>query len=382
MNDSSKVIDIVARIYESVAYDDVWQEVLTEIGEMIAADNGNLLIIDRHTQQLSMVSTQLSEPAIDHYIEEFAPTDERLNTLDLAPVGSIRKGSELIDSSELRASRLYSDFLGKYGYFHSIHACFYRDSQFSASIHFDKAEDGADFDNQTKKLMGVFIPHLTRAFTISIQTRLSQLQQQVQGQIRRTTDTALFLSIDRNMTRPMNEKAQQLLEAGTVVSLSNERFLLKNQTANKRLQQLVKQCILTAQGHDIFPGGFIRLESADPIANEWHIGVTPYRSATQGDMLWKAKGALIIVRAVERDSFIKLYAILSDFYGLTAAESEVLIKMISGLSSTQIAEELQLSKECVRSRLKKIYQKTGVSNQVQLTHNILEGPYRLANMLG
>ncbi len=382
MNDHGKVIDIVAQIYESVAYQDVRQVLLQQIAMLLDAAHGCIVIQDHYTQQVSMVSSHLPISAIELYCEDIAPSDARLQGLAALPVGSIRSLEELVEREAWQHSVLHERFLQPHNLRYSLCACFYRDSVYSAYVSFERNQIAEDFDNQAKKSLGVFIPHLTRAFTISIQTKLAQLQQQIQGQIRRISDTALFLAIDKNLTRPMNEKAEQLLAGNKIFHAPGERLTLKNSGANKRLQHLIQQCISTAQGEQHFPGGFIRLEATEPQAPEWHIGVTPYRSAIPGQAFWNARGALIIVRAVERENYLRLYAILSDFYGLTAAETEVLIKLISGLSSSQIAEELALSKECVRSRLKKIYQKTGVSNQVELTHNILEGPYRLAKMLG
>lgn len=382
MNYNSKIVDIVALIYESIAYDDVWQEVLNSISDMLGADSGNLMITDRKTQQLSLISNRLGKAEQECYLENFSALDDRRLAAEQLTVGAIKKGSELIDTSDYLQSPIFEQFFSVHDHRHSLCSCFYRDAHYIAYIEFVNAQAKPDFDNNAKKLLGVFIPHLTRAFSISLQTKLSQLQGQIQNQIKHTTDTALFLVMEKNIARPMNSTAQELMDATSVLSLNNDRLLFKHQPTNKRFQELVKLCILTAQGKDVFPGGFIRLEAYEAEQGEWHIGVTPYRSALEDRELWKAKGALVIVRSVEKDSFARLNTVLADFYGLTAAETQVLTKMISGLSSSEIADELQLTKECVRSRLKKIYQKTGVSNQVQLTHDILEGPYKLANMLG
>lgn len=382
MNYSSTVVDIVAKIYESVAYDDVWQEVLNDISTLTGAHSGCLMVTDRQTSQLSVVSTRLSEKEIDTYIEHFSTLDERRLATENAPIGAIKKGSELLENNDFVQSEIYSKFLKPHDCFHSIGSCFYRDSQFIACIHFYRSEADSDFDNNSKKILGVLAPHLTRAFTISVQTKLAQLQSKIQDQIRHTTHTALFLIMDKSIAKPMNQKAQELINTDAILNLTNDRLTFTHPSTNKRFQYLVKQSLLTAQGKDIFPGGFIRLESLKQQTNEWHIGVTPYRGASQDKQFLNAKGALVIVRPVTKDSFQKLNIVLSDFYGLTASETQVLTKMISGLSASEVADELQLSKECVRSRLKKIYQKTGVSNQVQLTHDILEGPYKLANMLG
>lgn len=382
MNYNSKIVDIVAHIYESVAYDDVWKDVIREISEALDANGGYLIITDRKTQQLSLVSDKFTEAQIETYIEDYTACDERRIGIESLSIGSIKKGSELLDSQSYQRSEIYQKLLQTSSCFHTLSTCFYRDTQFLASITFFRPETETDFDNQSKKVLGIFLPHLTRAFTISTQTKLAQLQAHVQEQIKSSTEAAIFLVSENYVSKPMNAKADALVKSSSILTLKHDRLALKNKSANKRLQHLVMQCILASQGLDLFPGGFIRLDSYLGDGQEWHMGVTPYRKATHENKLWQAKGALVVIRPVEEDSFEKLNLVLSDFYGLTASETQVLSKTISGLSGTEIAQELNLTKECVRSRLKKIYQKTGVSNQVQLTHNILEGPYKLVNMLG
>lgn len=382
MNYNSKVVDIVALIYESIAYDDVWHDVINNISDMLGADCGNLVIIDRKNQQLSHIRTGPNQAGQEHYIESISAVEEARLSDDLLTVGAIRKGSELNAAPGSAHSPIFEQLFKQHDVVFSLCSCFYRDAHYLAYIEFSNGPAKADFDNASKKLLGVFIPHLTRAFSISLKAKLSQLQAQIQNQLKHTTDTALFLVLAKNSARPMNGKAHELIEGASILSLSNDRLLFRHPPTNKRFQELVRLCILTAQGEDVFPGGFIRLESHDSGQGEWHIGVTPYRKAVGERELWKAKGALVIVRSVEKDSFARLNAVLGDFYGLTASETQVLMKMISGLSSSEIADELQLTKECVRSRLKKIYQKTGASNQVQLTHDILKGPYKISNMLG
>lgn len=382
MNYNSKVVDIVALIYESIAYDDVWHDVVNSLNDMLGADCGNLVIIDRKNQQLSHIRTGSDQTGQEHYIESISSMEEAHLSDDLLTVGAIRKGSELDDVHGSEHSPIFEQLFNRCAYVYSLCCCFYRDAHYIAYIEFSHGPDKTDFDNASKKLLGVFVPHLTRAFGISLKAKLSQLQAQIQNQLRHTTDTALFLVLARNSARPMNGRAQELIEASSILTLTNDRLSFRHAATNKRYQELVRLCILTSQGEDVFPGGFIRLENHDSGQGEWHIGVTPYRKAAGERELWKAKGALVIVRSVEKDSFARLNAVLADFYGLTASETQVLLKMISGLSSAEIADELQLTKECVRSRLKKIYQKTGTSNQVQLTHDILKGPYKISHMLG
>ncbi len=110
----------------------------------------------------------------------------------------------------------------------------------------------------------------------SVQTKLAQLQTQVQEQLKSSTEAAIFLVMENYVSKPMNARAEAFVNASKVLTLKHERLTLKNQSANKRLQHLVMQCILASQGIELFPGGFIHLDSYLGGGQEWHIGVSPY----------------------------------------------------------------------------------------------------------
>lgn len=61
-------------------------------------------------------------------------------------------------------------------------------------------------------------------------------------------------------------------------------------------------------------------------------------------------------------------------YGLTAQESSVALRVCSGQSIEAAASELGISMNTMRTHLKRIYDKTGVSGQTGLASRILSGP--------
>ncbi len=65
--------------------------------------------------------------------------------------------------------------------------------------------------------------------------------------------------------------------------------------------------------------------------------------------------------------------VLRDLYRLTQAEARVVGALVNGCSLTQIAEELKVSKNTIRSQLQSIFSKTGTSRQSALVNLILTG---------
>ena len=57
---------------------------------------------------------------------------------------------------------------------------------------------------------------------------------------------------------------------------------------------------------------------------------------------------------------------LRDAFGLTLAEAKVAAHCAAGFRVRQTAERLGRSKETVRTQLARVFEKTGVSSQIQL----------------
>ncbi|MBP7460079.1 MAG: helix-turn-helix transcriptional regulator [Candidatus Delongbacteria bacterium] len=60
----------------------------------------------------------------------------------------------------------------------------------------------------------------------------------------------------------------------------------------------------------------------------------------------------------------------SQAYELSKRESEIVLLLLEGKSYIQIASELFISPETVKTHLKKIYRKSGVSNKMELSQRI------------
>ena len=64
---------------------------------------------------------------------------------------------------------------------------------------------------------------------------------------------------------------------------------------------------------------------------------------------------------------------LQQLHGLTPAESEVLGRLTDGMRLSDIAEDLGVNIETVRTQLKSIFGKTGTSRQAELVRYALLG---------
>jgi DNA-binding CsgD family transcriptional regulator len=67
--------------------------------------------------------------------------------------------------------------------------------------------------------------------------------------------------------------------------------------------------------------------------------------------------------SVERDS---IAALLASTYELTPAEARIAAYLVGGRNTAEIAEELRVTEETIRTQLKRIYDKTDTRRQAEL----------------
>jgi two-component system response regulator EvgA len=97
--------------------------------------------------------------------------------------------------------------------------------------------------------------------------------------------------------------------------------------------------------------------------------------------LTKSEPVLNLVEAVSAiksghtyfcDSYTNFKKLKADNYELTPRECDVMYKVLEGLSSSEISEQLCLSVNTVNSHRKRIMQKLGVSNVVELLNVVAQ----------
>lgn len=90
-----------------------------------------------------------------------------------------------------------------------------------------------------------------------------------------------------------------------------------------------------------------------------------------------ASGVLILRLPSEGGSADEKMELLQFAYGLTAKEAEAAVCLLDGMSPDMIAKHCNVSINTTRTHLKRIYEKTGVQGQTELTARLLKGPMGL-----
>ncbi len=176
---------------------------------------------------------------------------------------------------------------------------------------------------------------------------------------------AAFVTEGNRRVREANRLAELLFTSGDAVSVRNGRCFLADKEADDRFGTalaLISKGISDDRASIPFPteGGVWEVVMAP-------LPVAPSARSGPLSLLPPERMVLVLVSDLSpRGATSGSFASLSNLFGLTPAEILFCKRLFLGESVADIAEQLGITVETARTRLKKILQKTGTSRQGQL----------------
>jgi DNA-binding CsgD family transcriptional regulator/PAS domain-containing protein len=306
------------------------------------------------------------------YAESFIPDDLwRNRAIGQRILDRVVLGTDLVSDLEYRNSRLYTDLVRpNTDVFHGVMvtATLPGGGAFSLGIH--KPRLSSPFQREAAERLQRLLPHLRRAVQLRAQLADAVLGEQA---LRRAVDhapQAMALLAPDGRVVVLNAAAQRIVEARDGLALGRSGGLQAQLAADQaRLQATIRGAAATTAGNaDGSSGGHIGI-SRPSGRRSYVLTVSP----------------LGLQRPVARSSDPAVAVILSDpdeemriderplmsVFGLTAAEARVAALLTAGRSLAEIAAELQIGFETVRTHLARARAKTGTASQVDLVRLIL-----------
>jgi len=137
-----------------------------------------------------------------------------------------------------------------------------------------------------------------------------------------------------------------------------------------RLRRVIAQVASSGEDPDRTPVGVIRVERPS-LSSAWLLIVVPIVAAPHEEGVMPL--AVIFVSDGERTPEIPP-EVLERLFGLTPAESRLLVALVDGHSLDEAATMFSVSKNTLRNQLNQIFRKTETSKQSELVRMVLTSP--------
>lgn len=367
------LLDFVGEVYEASYNPGHWNRVMTLLCEKIMnARSGAIFIEDHQGGTRSMIGYHgLPKAVVASYRFGMGKYDYTFQAQRDEPVGQAR---QIIDSREVKDAHPYYFRLilkpNDIGFISGMNI--YHDKEWQVGIGLHRSFNADPFSDEDIAKLRLLYPHFKRAIRIHREFhRLRTRQQTLHSALSRFMLGLIILEPDGTVAY-RNPVADALLTHHNALALAGTGVKAYYADENTRLACLIQKQAKADPREINTRNTAIGLHHPDR-DNALTVMLATLNADNTPDGGEPTNGSVALYIS-DPDSPLNIPAeTLHTLYEMTQAESNVAIALTNGLSPGQIAENNGTSVDTVRSQLKAIYSKMGVSKQQDVIRTLLSG---------
>jgi DNA-binding CsgD family transcriptional regulator len=352
-------------ILEATLRPEAWNGFIAHVCKVVGASSGAIAIRSSQPalELIDPVAATWPDAAVEAYLTYPREADPVAIDLTVSMFALRNSKSfitqELLDDNAYRRTPFFNDFASKFdiAYMTGVSLDIGADHYGTLMLY---REDGSPTFGQDARR---FLESLAKPLQIGLDTRRRLKGNMVaHGVLSRLTIPVVTLD-ECGRVDYMNQAAEQLLRRGDTVSIKAGRIRTRTPDTTKKLQAVCREAVrgdISRQGHEFF---LERANGSPPL----RLLILPL-SYRLSDSLWggDVPVAIFFFDAQEEAPPSDASTILRQSHGCTEAEGRVAVLYADGATGPQIAGQLAVSSETIKTHLKKVFQKTRVRNKAEL----------------
>ena len=363
---------ILASMHEAALDDTLWSTASALIDDALRVHGNCLGIVDLHFAGDVTVyfagfyfHGQRNRELEREYFEVYLPLDERVPRASQLPDSQPVYISDLFTKEELKNSPVYNDFLNRLHAQNSINLRL--DGPHGSSICWgiNDPVDGNDWSSAKLDSIRRLLPHIRQYVSMRQALAGAGALGASLTELLDTTGAGIIQLDRRGRILEMNDRARDLLRFGD--GLFDERGFLfaRRPEDNADLQEMLNRALPPYGARGVGGSAMVRRASALPLA----LHVSPVGRQETDLRVWPVAALVLVVDPASR--FRIDPSILGAALGITEMESQVAVLLAEGRSVAQIAGAMGRKESTIRTHVKHMFTKLGLSRQVDLVRLVL-----------
>ncbi|HMM57795.1 MAG TPA: hypothetical protein PKD77_09440 [Rudaea sp.] len=179
---------------------------------------------------------------------------------------------------------------------------------------------------------------------------------------------AIFLIDGHGRVCRQNTSAENLIREAKILRLRDQRLDARNSVDRQCLSRAIESATALKMRIDGKPNGTLRIALRDPAGSVTAFArVRPLIRGSLDNMAPDWPSAAVYVNCLSPSDNTVLRATLGEIFELTPSEANLAIALFETGDLTVAAKQVRITAGSARTRLKTIFQKTGVTGQLGLT---------------
>jgi len=230
------------------------------------------------------------------------------------------------------------------------------------------------FSSEDLASLELLLPHVSHAFEINRHVQERSVLHDVLRERYEQFSTGVVLLDREARVIFSNAWAKRLFREPGGIDCSEGRLSLATPAEDRKLAELITHCIRTANMKGVMNDGYVSVSRAQENKAPLSISVSSYVSPLDTRALLTGTSCvMLLLYDVERRNTARRY-ILEQLYRLSPSEAILATGLAAGQTLNEIADAQNVSRETLRSQLKRVFHKTHTNRQSDLVKLVLTGP--------
>lgn len=366
-------LELAGLIYDAALAPEKWPAFMERLAKAMGLRSAMLRELDYTAGSVGLFETVGFDPAYaDAYRQHFIHLDCFAPFYDNAPIGAVVIGDECIPWERQRKTEFCNDFMLAQNLRHVMGAMLARDDRHYLQFGLQRELGQSAYGDEDRRLVRLLSPHVARA--VQINHKMAEVTAQKHWALSALDRLRVGVILLDGRGRPMhlNRAAERLTSGRKGFVAGRDGLALHSSTETARLRRLISDAAGSATGQNSAAGGCLRVRSAGSgeatmqfqvIPLPRGLSERPWENALPGSCV----AVFVSVHGGQRLPWHRVAAM----HGLSRAEARLASLLAEGISLEEAAEALQVSIQTVRSQLKSVFAKTGVTRQAELVALLL-----------
>jgi len=366
--DGGLVLDLVDRIYASAMDPRRWPEFLRALATTVDGQLIAFIKVDKRRLQCALTICSGLDSVVETHCSECQSARDAWwqRQPDKARPGDVNTSAQIESDAELQRSQLCIGVVRHLGGHFGRTAAIFGSETHQVNLTILQASRGRDFTSREVNLMRALVPHLQQAMRIQYGLAAADLEFEAARIAFESLGLGLLIMSDESSIEYANPLAVDMLGSGDGLAIGARPGVAQDECAHRRVRELIRRCLTTRMGAGPNVGGTVSIGRPSGM-RDWQVSVAPSRAALRAREGRGAKSlVLVVVHDPDRPIARAAEMTMASAFGLTDAEASFAALLADGRSVVDAADQLQISANTARSRLRKIYWKSGAGNLTEL----------------
>ena len=365
--------DLAATAYEAALEPSLWPVVAVEAAKAFKAPHARLGVVDRRRggQIIDAPSKNLSEPQLSMVRYQTPKSNPGLAFSAQTTPMTVELRQRRFSDYDLERSDYYNEIMRPLDLWHALIVNVHRDEVVLAPMGIVRTRKERPFGESELRSLRRLAPHLNRALRVTLRNREMEQRALALAEMGDRALAAVVLTDAVGRIAEANNLARAILEERDGLHIRDGVLSAARGDDNAKLVLLILEA---AGGVDALT--FVRKSSVMQIARPscrrpLPLVISPTRNAASP---FGHSHAVTIAFADPERAPEAEADLLARLYGFTAREAAVAALLVQGCSPNEVADELAMTENTVRTHIRHVLDKSGVERLADLVRLLMQGP--------